>query len=62
LALAAGLPFAPLGLSIVALLWGMLEGFYGVYFSRKVNEAVQSIANSLPYESRPVCNLLSTLR
>jgi hypothetical protein len=37
MALAAGLPFAPLGLALVALIWGVLEGFFGIYFSRKVN-------------------------
>ena len=37
MALAAGLPFAPFGLTLIGLVWGFLEGFFGIYFSRKIN-------------------------
>lgn len=37
MSLAAGFPLGLAGLAITALTWGFLEGFFGVYFSRKVN-------------------------
>lgn len=40
MSLAAGFPFGLAGLAIAALVWGFLEGFFGVYFARKVNMAL----------------------
>jgi hypothetical protein len=37
IALASGPLFAPFGISLVVLVWGFLEGFFGIYLSQKVN-------------------------
>ena len=37
MSLAAGLPFNLLGIAITVATWGFLEGFFGIYFARKVN-------------------------
>jgi hypothetical protein len=40
ISLAAGIPFGLAGLGATVLDWGFLEGFFGVYFARKVNLAL----------------------
>ena len=40
MSLAAGFPLCLTGLAVTVLTWGLLEGFFGVYFSRKVNLAL----------------------
>jgi hypothetical protein len=37
MALEAGPLFAPFGISLVVLVWGFLEGFFGIYLAQKVN-------------------------
>jgi hypothetical protein len=37
MSLAAGLPLGLAGLAVTVLTWGFLEGFFGVYFAKKVN-------------------------
>jgi len=37
MSLAAGFPLGLAGLAAAVLTWGFLEGFFGVYFARKVN-------------------------
>jgi hypothetical protein len=37
MSLAAGLPLGLAGLAVSTLAWGFLEGFFGVYFAKKVN-------------------------
>jgi hypothetical protein len=37
MSLAAGLPFSLAGLAVTTLVWGFMEGFFGVYCARKVN-------------------------
>lgn len=41
ISLAAGMPLGLLGLAVTILVWGFLEGFFGVYFARKVNLVVR---------------------
>lgn len=40
MSLAAGFPLALPGLAVTILTWGFLEGFFGVYFARKMNLAL----------------------
>ncbi len=40
MSLASGLPLGLVGLAITVLVWGFLEGFFGVYFARKINVAL----------------------
>jgi hypothetical protein len=40
MSLAAGFPLALVGLATTVLMWGALEGFFGVYFSRKLSVAL----------------------
>lgn len=40
MSLAAGLPLGFAGLAVAMLTWGFLEGFFGVYFAKKVNLAL----------------------
>ena len=40
ISLAAGIPLGLAGLGATVLVWGFLEGFFGVYFARKVNLAL----------------------
>ena len=40
MSLAAGFPLDVIGLAIAALIWGFLEGFFGIYFARKMNLAL----------------------
>ncbi len=40
MSLAAGFPLGLAGLAITVLVWGFLEGFFGVYFARKINLAL----------------------
>lgn len=40
LSLAAAFPFNLLGICITVVVWGFLEGFFGIYFARKVNVLV----------------------
>jgi len=40
MSLAAGFPLCIVGLAVTVLVWGFLEGFFGVYFSRKLNLAL----------------------
>jgi hypothetical protein len=40
MSLAAGFPLSLVGLAITALTWGFLEGFFGVYFARKIHLAL----------------------
>jgi hypothetical protein len=37
MSVAAGFPLDVAGLMVTALTWGFLEGFFGIYFARKVN-------------------------
>ena len=37
MSLAVGFPLALSGLAITVLVWGFLEGFFGIYFAKKVN-------------------------
>lgn len=37
LALAAGFPSNLIGIAITVIVWGFLEGFFGIYFARKIN-------------------------
>ena len=37
IALAAGFPLNLLGITITVVVWGFLEGFFGIYFARKIN-------------------------
>jgi hypothetical protein len=37
IALAAGFPLNLLGILITIAVWGFLEGFFGIYFARKIN-------------------------
>jgi hypothetical protein len=40
MSLEAGFPLGLAGLAAITLTWGFLEGFFGVYFARKVNVAL----------------------
>lgn len=40
MSLAAGFPPGLAGLAVATLTWGFLEGFFGIYFARKVNWAL----------------------
>jgi hypothetical protein len=40
MSLAAGFPLGLAGLAVTVLTWGFLEGFFGIYFARKVNLAL----------------------
>jgi len=40
MSLAASFPLGLAGLAITVLTWGFLEGFFGVYFARKINVAL----------------------
>ncbi|MDD5543010.1 MAG: hypothetical protein PHX83_07520 [Acidobacteriia bacterium] len=40
MALAAGFPANVLGLSIAVAVWGFFEAFFGVFFAKKLNEAI----------------------
>jgi hypothetical protein len=40
MSLAAGLPTSIVGLAVTVAVWGFVEGFFGVFFSRKLNEAL----------------------
>jgi hypothetical protein len=40
MALAAGLPASVVGLAVTVAVWGFVESFFGVFFSRKLNEAL----------------------
>jgi hypothetical protein len=40
LSLAAGLPLSLLGLAVTIVVWGWLEGFFGVFFARRVDQAL----------------------
>jgi hypothetical protein len=40
MSLAAGFPLGLAGLAATILIWGFLEGFFGIYFARKVNLAL----------------------
>jgi hypothetical protein len=37
MSLAAGFPLSLLGITLTLAVWGFLEGFFGIYFARKVN-------------------------
>ncbi|MDR3739764.1 MAG: hypothetical protein P4L40_12190 [Terracidiphilus sp.] len=37
IALAAGFPLNLLGITITVAVWGFLEGFFGIYFAKKIN-------------------------
>jgi len=37
MSIAAGFPLSLVGLVVTVLTWGFLEGFFGIYFARKVN-------------------------
>ena len=37
MSLAAGFPFSLLGIVLAVIVWGFLEGFFGIYFARKVS-------------------------
>lgn len=40
MSLAAGLPASVAGLAVTVAVWGFVEGFFGVFFSRKLNESL----------------------
>lgn len=40
MSLAAGLPLSVVGLVVTIVAWGFFEGFFGVFFARKLNQAV----------------------
>jgi hypothetical protein len=40
MSLAAGMPLALAGLTVVVFTWGLLEGFFGVYFAKKFAIAI----------------------
>ena len=40
MSLAAGLPAGVVGLAAVVAVWGAAESFFGVFFARKLNEAL----------------------
>ncbi|MGB7622156.1 MAG: hypothetical protein WBN92_07375 [Terriglobia bacterium] len=40
MSLAAGLPASVAGLAVTVAVWGFVESFFGVFFSRKLNEAL----------------------
>ena len=40
MSLAAGFPTNVVGLAVTVAVWGFAEGFFGVFFSRKLNEAL----------------------
>ena len=40
MSLAAGLPVSVVGLVVTVAVWGFTEGFFGVYFAKKLNEAL----------------------
>jgi hypothetical protein len=40
MALAAGLPTSVAGLAIMVAVWGVAESFFGVFFARKINDAL----------------------
>jgi hypothetical protein len=40
MSLAAGLPTSVVGLVVTVAVWGVAEGFFGVFFSKKLNEAL----------------------
>lgn len=40
MSLAAGFPLGLVGLAVTTFTWGFLEGFFGVYFARKMNVAL----------------------
>lgn len=40
MSLAAGLPLSLVGLAVTIAVWGFLEGFFGVYFATKLNQAL----------------------
>ncbi|MBZ5534729.1 MAG: hypothetical protein LAO31_02145 [Acidobacteriia bacterium] len=40
MSLSAGLPASVVGLAITVAVWGFVESFFGVFFSRKLNEAL----------------------
>ena len=37
--MAAGFPLSLVGLAVTIATWGFLEGFFGVFFARKLNQA-----------------------
>jgi hypothetical protein len=37
MSLAAGFPLNLIGIAVTLMVWGFLEGFFGIYFARKVN-------------------------
>jgi hypothetical protein len=42
MSLAAGFPLSILGVAVTVVVWGFFEGFFGVFFARKLNKAVGS--------------------
>jgi hypothetical protein len=40
MSLAAGFPASVAGLAVTVAVWGFLESFFGVFFSRKLNESL----------------------
>jgi hypothetical protein len=42
MSLAAGIPLSILGLAVTVVVWGFFEGFFGVFFARKLNQAIGS--------------------
>ena len=40
MSLAAGLPSSVVGLAVTLAMWGFAEGFFGVFFAKKLNEAL----------------------
>ena len=40
MSLAAGFPMSVLGIATIISVWGMIEGLFGVYFSRKLSQAL----------------------
>jgi hypothetical protein len=40
MSLAAGFPVSLVGLALTVAVWGFFEGFFGVFFARKLNHAV----------------------
>jgi hypothetical protein len=46
MSLAAGFPLYVLGLAVTVVVWGFFEGFFGVFFARKLNQALGNAGRS----------------
>jgi hypothetical protein len=46
MSLAAGFPLSVLGLAVTIVVWGFFEGFFGVFFARKLNQALGNAGRS----------------